>query len=173
MKKRRDRQDYIVQVIETLKTKLKEVHVEAQVEGRAKHIYSIWRKMHNKGISFSQVYDVRAVRVLVSRHQRLLSRPWDCSWTLAKPALRIRRLYRHTERKMVIAVLHTAVIGPEGNVLEVQIRTFDMHEEAEYGVCSHWQYKSKENDPEPEAYQQKIDWLRNVTRLGRRTWRRC
>ena len=63
--KRRDRQDYIVQVIETLKTKLKEVHIEAQVEGRAKHIYSIWRKMHNKGISFSQVYDVRAVRVLV------------------------------------------------------------------------------------------------------------
>ena len=163
--KRRDRQDYIVQVIETLKTKLKEVHVEAQVEGRAKHIYSIWRKMHNKGISFSQVYDVRAVRVLVPDIN-------DCYRALGIVHGRWRNLpyefddYIATPKENGYRSLHTAVIGPEGNVLEVQIRTFDMHEEAEYGVCSHWQYKSKENDPEPEAYQQKIDWLRTLLDWG-------
>ena len=124
---------------------MKEVHVEAQVEGRAKHIYSIWRKMHNKGISFSQVYDVRAVRVLVPDIN-------DCYRALGIVHGRWRNLpyefddYIATPKENGYRSLHTAVIGPEGNVLEVQIRTFDMHEEAEYGVCSHWQYKSKEND---------------------------
>jgi GTP pyrophosphokinase len=159
--KRRDRQDYIEQVIETLKLKLKEVHVEAQIDGRAKHIYSIWRKMQNKGISFSQVYDVRAVRVLVPDIN-------DCYRALGIVHGCWRNLphefddYIASPKENGYRSLHTAVIGPEGNVLEVQIRTFEMHEEAEYGVCSHWQYKSIENDPEPEAYQQRIDWLRTL-----------
>ena len=159
--KRRDRQDYIEQVIQTLKEKLKDVHVEAQIDGRAKHIYSIWRKMQNKGISFSQVYDVRAVRVLVPDIN-------DCYRTLGIVHGRWRNLpyefddYIAAPKENGYRSLHTAVIGPAGNVLEVQIRTFEMHEEAEYGVCSHWEYKSSDNEAEPEAYQQRIDWLRTL-----------
>jgi len=117
--------------------------------------------MHSKGISFSQVYDVRAVRILVPDindcyralgivHSRWRNLPYEFDDYIASPK---ENGYRS---------LHTAVIGPEGNVLEVQIRTFDMHEESEYGVCSHWQYKSVENNSEPEAYQQRIDWLRTL-----------
>lgn len=159
--KRAARQDYIGRVIETLQNKLKVINVEAGLEGRAKHIYSIWRKMRNKGIPFSEVYDVRAVRILVPTDN-------DCYRVLGV----VHNLWRSVPHEFDDYVanpkengyrsLHTAVIGPEGKALEIQIRTKEMHQEAEFGVCSHWQYKSSDGEEKPASYDNKINWLRRV-----------
>lgn len=159
--RRTDREQYIERVIDTIKTKLRAAGIEASVKGRAKHIYSIWRKMQKKEINFSQVYDVRAIRILVPNvnhcygvlgivHTLWPNIPNEFDDYIAAPK---ENGYRS---------LHTAVIGPEGKVLEVQIRTREMHEEAELGVCSHWQYKEIVSRDEPVAYEQRIQWLRQI-----------
>lgn len=162
--KRTARQEYITRVIDTLQNKLKMIKIEAELEGRAKHIYSIWRKMRSKSIAFSEVYDVRAVRILVTDES-------DCYRVLGV----VHNLWRNIPHEFddYVAVpkengyrsLHTAVFGPQGQVLEIQIRTHEMHEEAEFGVCSHWQYKSIDGEgeeEEPKAYQDRISWLRQI-----------
>ena len=136
--KRTARQAYIEEVLSLLKDKLHLVGVEAELQGRAKHISSIWKKMMRKGIKFSEVYDVRAIRILVPTSD-------DCYRALGV----VHNLWRNIPNEFDDYIanpkgngyksLHTAVIGPEGKVLEVQIRTEEMHIEAEYGVCSHWQ----------------------------------
>ena len=132
--------------------------IEAEVHGRAKHIYSIWRKMRHKAIDFSEVYDVQAVRVLVDRidacyrvlgvvHTSWPHIPMEFDDYIANPK---ENGYRS---------IHTAVIGPVGKTLEVQIRTREMHDEAELGMCAHWAYK----DGDAGALQsRKMDWLRSV-----------
>ncbi|MBU2705744.1 GTP diphosphokinase [Zooshikella marina] len=159
--KRIDRENYIKNVVGQLRSSLSEMSIKAEVNGRAKHIYSIWRKMRRKGIDFRDVYDVRAVRVLVP-HVR------DCYATLGV----VHSLWRHIPREFddYIATpkengyrsLHTAVIGPEGKTLEVQIRTHDMHEEAELGVCAHWRYKGTDLGSNRDSYEEKLAWLRQV-----------
>jgi GTP pyrophosphokinase len=160
--KRIDRQEYIDQVIETLGQKLQLIQIEADLDGRVKHIYSIWRKMRNKGIPFSEVYDVRAVRILVPEVN-------DCYRVLGV----VHNLWRNVPHEFddYIAIpkengyrsLHTAVIGPGAKALEIQIRTREMHEEAELGVCSHWQYKTADEDAEePKSYEERISWLRQI-----------
>ncbi|MDP4598038.1 MAG: bifunctional (p)ppGpp synthetase/guanosine-3',5'-bis(diphosphate) 3'-pyrophosphohydrolase [Pseudomonadales bacterium] len=159
--KRSDRQGYIDRVIATLNDKLKMIKVKAELDGRAKHIYSIWRKMRSKGITFSQVYDVRAVRILVPKDN-------DCYRVLGVVHNLWRNLphefddYIASPKENGYRSLHTAVIGPENKVLEVQIRTYEMHEKAELGVCSHWQYKSHGQADEPVAYRERIEWLRQI-----------
>lgn len=159
--RRLDREEYISMVINLLEGKLRADQVEAAVTGRAKHIYSIARKMENKHIDFEQVYDVSAVRVLVPDVK-------DCYTALGL----VHSLWQHIPHEFddYIAIpkpngyrsLHTAVIGPEGKVMEVQIRTHGMHEEAEFGVCSHWQYKGADRKGGSHSYEEKIDWLRQV-----------
>ncbi|XOV90023.1 MAG: RelA/SpoT family protein [Pseudomonadota bacterium] len=159
--RRIDRENYIESVVEKIHQELCNVNVSAEIEGRAKHIYSIWRKMRSKGIPFSEVYDVRAVRILVPAVN-------DCYTVLGV----VHRLWRNvpnefddyiaTPKENGYRSLHTAVIGPEGKILEIQIRTREMHQEAEYGVCSHWRYKGIDADNEPVAYQQRIEWLRQL-----------
>src|SRR5690606_26315586 len=160
--KRLDRQSYIENVITELREALARAGITAEFSGRAKHIYSIWRKMQRKGIGFSQVYDIRAVRVLVPEMR-------DCYGALGI----VHGLWRNVPNEFDDYVanpkdngyrsLHTAVIGPEGKVLEVQIRTFDMHEEAEFGVCAHWRYKGADSDRKSVgSYEEKIAWLRQV-----------
>lgn len=159
--KRLDRDEYIQNVISSLKAMLDRMGMHSEVTGRAKHIYSIWRKMQRKKISFNEVYDVRAVRVLVPEVR-------DCYAALGV----VHSLYKHIPREFddYIATpkengyrsLHTAVIGPQGKPLEVQIRTFDMHEEAELGVCAHWHYKEGTKGGKNAGYESKIAWLRQV-----------
>ena len=159
--KRTDRQDYIERVISTLNDKLAMIKVEPELDGRAKHIYSIWRKMRNKGITFSQVYDVRAVRILVPEDN-------DCYRVLGVVHNLWRNLpyefddYIASPKENGYRSLHTAVIGPENKVLEIQIRTHEMHEKAELGVCSHWQYKAVGQAEEPVAHRERIEWLRQI-----------
>ena len=138
--RRLDRERFITDVMGQLRSELQATGVDADISGRAKHIYSIWRKMQRKGLAFSQIYDVRAVRVLVPEMR-------DCYTALGI----VHTLWRHIPKEFDDYIanpkengyrsLHTAVIGPEGKVLEVQIRTHAMHEEAELGVCAHWRYK--------------------------------
>ncbi|WXL24342.1 GTP diphosphokinase [Ectopseudomonas mendocina] len=159
--RRLDREHYINEVMSQLRTELEATGIKADISGRAKHIYSIWRKMQRKGLQFSQIYDVRAVRVLVP-HVR------DCYTALGI----VHTLWRHIPKEFDDYIanpkengyrsLHTAVLGPEGKVLEVQIRTQAMHEEAELGVCAHWRYKGTDVKSGSNHYEEKISWLRQV-----------
>ncbi|WP_415893627.1 GTP diphosphokinase [Neptuniibacter sp. PT8_73] len=159
--KRLNRQDYIDKVVLRLESELENVNIDGEVSGRAKHIYSIWRKMQRKNIEFSQVYDVRAVRILVPQSR-------DCYAVLGI----VHSLWRNIPHEFDDYIaspkpngyrsLHTAVFGPEGKVLEIQIRTFDMHEEAELGVCAHHLYKGTDTKQSSDAYEDKIAWLRQV-----------
>ena len=158
--KRLARQSYINEIVGRLNTGLTDSGIEAELSGRAKHIYSIWRKMQRKGIGFSQVYDIRAVRILVPDVR-------DCYAALGL----VHGLWRNIPNEFDDYIanpkdngyrsLHTAVIGPEGKALEIQIRTFSMHEEAEFGICAHWRYKGSDNQG-GSSYEEKIAWLRQV-----------
>jgi GTP pyrophosphokinase len=163
LKERRgERQEYIARVIDRLKAELARAGVNASVTGRPKHIYSIWKKMQRKGVDIEQIFDLRAVRVLVDDIP-------NCYLSLGI----VHGLWRHlpsefddyiaTPKGNMYQSLHTAVIGPEDKPLEVQIRTHDMHRHAEYGVAAHWAYKeSKGHDAE---FQRRVTWMRNWLEL--------
>jgi GTP pyrophosphokinase len=157
--KRVDRERYIENVMREIKEALSQAGITADVAGRPKHIYSIWKKMQRKGLSFDQLYDIRAVRVLVDDiadcyaalgvvHGMWPYIPGEFDDYIATPK---DNLYRS---------LHTAVIGPQKLPVEIQIRTREMHEHAELGVAAHWTYK--EGGKANPAYAQKINWLRQL-----------
>lgn len=159
--KRLDRQHFIDDVVTLLRARLLDASIDGEVAGRAKHIYSIWRKMQRKNIDFSQVYDVRAVRILVPEVR-------DCYTVLGI----VHGLWRNIPHEFDDYIaspkpngyrsLHTAVFGPESKALEIQIRTFQMHEEAELGVCAHHLYKGTDVASRQDGYEEKISWLRQV-----------
>jgi GTP pyrophosphokinase len=161
--RRLDRQRYIEDVVATLRRELAAAGLRAEVTGRPKHIYSIWSKMRRKQSGIDALYDIRAVRILVDDvracytalgivHHLWSPLPGEFDDYIAKPKA---NHYRS---------LHTAVIGPEGKPLEVQIRTFEMHQHSEYGVAAHWRYKEgapkgTRRDP---GFEDRIGWLRQV-----------
>ena len=157
--KREDRELYISKVIDTLSAELQKAGIQAEVSGRPKHINSIWRKMQRKQIDFEQVFDMRAVRILVKEER-------DCYAALGV----VHGLWRHipkefddyiaNPKKNLYRSLHTAVVGPDGHNLEIQIRTEEMHRHAELGVAAHWRYK--EGGGADAGYEEKIAWLRQV-----------
>ena len=162
--RRTERERQIADVVGMMRDALREEHISAEVQGRAKHIFSIWRKMQAKGIDFSEVYDVRAVRVLVDSIR-------DCYAALGV----IHTLWHHVPLEFDDYIanpkengyrsLHTAVIGPDGSTFEVQIKTSEMFREAELGVCAHWVYKddvSGSKSDHGERYVEKLNWLRQV-----------
>ncbi len=157
--KRVHREGYIENVVALLKGELAHARIKAEISGRPKHITSIYNKMQRKGMDFEALYDVRAVRVLVGDvkdcyatlglvHQLWSPIPKEFDDYIAKPKA---NHYRS---------LHTAVIGPEGKSVEVQIRTHDMHQSSELGVAAHWRYK--EGARQTKGYDEKISWLRQV-----------
>ncbi len=157
--RRIDRERYIAQVVKKLKCELEKAEIEAEVTGRPKHIYSIWRKMKRKGLDFHQLFDVRALRVLVKDVA-------DCYAALGV----VHTLWPHvagefddyiaTPKENLYRSLHTAVIGPQGKTLEVQIRTHEMHQHAELGVAAHWRYK--EGARYDAGFEQKVAWMRQL-----------
>jgi len=160
--KRTERQRYIARAIEALSKELESLNVKAEITGRPKHIYSIWNKMRNKAVDFSELYDVRGLRVIVPTVK-------DCYAVLGavhnlwQPIAREFDDYISRPKGNLYQSLHTAVIGPAGRTLEVQIRTEEMHRHAEYGVAAHWRYKepgkaAKASDKNEE----KIAWLRQL-----------
>ncbi|HUQ26474.1 MAG TPA: bifunctional (p)ppGpp synthetase/guanosine-3',5'-bis(diphosphate) 3'-pyrophosphohydrolase [Burkholderiales bacterium] len=157
--KRMEREQYIADAIEALSVELKKTAVAGEVTGRPKHIYSIWNKMRKKAVDFAEVYDVRALRVIVPEVK-------DCYAVLGvvhnlwHPIPREFDDYISRPKDNLYQSLHTAVIGPGGKTLEVQIRTEAMHRQAEYGVAAHWQYKEKVKAS--KAFEEKIAWLREL-----------
>jgi len=157
--RRVDRQRYIDKVLATLREELERSGIKADVKGRPKHIYSIWKKMQRKGLSFHELYDVRAVRILVD------SIP-DCYHALGV----VHTLWPHiakefddyiaTPKENRYRSIHTAVMGPEGKTIEVQIRTVEMDKESELGVAAHWRYK--EGGRSNRDFEQKVAWLRQL-----------
>ena len=157
--RRLERIDYIDRLLDTLRGELRKAGVKGDVAGRPKHIYSIWKKMKKKKLDFSELYDIRAVRILVERLQ-------DCYTVLGlihsmwQPIPGEFDDYISNPKANDYRSLHTAVIGPEGRGVEVQIRTFEMHEHAEFGVAAHWRYK--EGGKGDAQYEEKISWLRQL-----------
>lgn len=157
--KRVDREGYIDEVVAQLKGELTRAGITADVSGRPKHIYSIYSKMQRKGTDFEALYDVRAVRVLVNdindcyaglgvTHNLWTPIPKEFDDYIAKPK---SNQYRS---------LHTAVIGPGGRAVEIQIRTHEMHQHAELGVAAHWRYK--EGGRSDRTLDEKLAWLRQI-----------
>jgi len=157
--RRVDRERYISDVIGRLRHELEQAGIKGEVSGRPKHIYSIVNKMKQKHLDFAEVYDVRALRVLVPEVK-------DCYTVLGivhnlwQPISGEFDDYISHPKSNDYRSLHTAVFGPEGKALEVQVRTFDMHQHAEYGVAAHWRYK--EGAKADARYDEKIAWLRQV-----------
>ncbi len=154
-----DRETMMARIVERVRRALEDHNLDAQVSGRPKHIYSIYKKMSRKGVDFIEVYDVRAVRVVVSDNA-------TCYYALGvihslwKPVPGQFDDYIATPKDNFYRSLHTAVVYDDGKTLEVQIRTPDMHEEAEYGIASHWRYK--EGAKRDEAFERRVKWLRSL-----------
>ncbi len=159
--RRIDRDEFIREVQGKLEQEVANSGISAEISGRSKHIYSIWRKMHRKNLDFTQIYDIRAFRILVPDIR-------DCYAVLGI----VHSLWRHIPHEFDDYIanpkengyrsLHTAVVGPHGKIMEIQIRTNDMHEEAELGVCAHWLYKGTDVKSKSSGYEDKISWLRQV-----------
>jgi len=154
------RERYVETVKKKLSAALAEQGIRGEVSGRPKHIYSIWRKMQKKQLAFEQLYDLRAVRVMVDDvgacyaalgivHALWTPIPSEFDDYIARPKANDYRS------------LHTAVIGPEGRTIEVQIRTHEMHAQAELGVAAHWKYKEGGKGAE-KAFDRKITWMRQL-----------
>lgn len=157
--KRGAREQYIEDVKRQLREALAEAGIAADVAGRPKHIYSIWKKMQRKDVPFGELYDIRAVRVLVADVAACYAALGVVHQVWA-PIAREFDDYIARPKGNGYRSLHTAVVGPEGRTLEVQIRTRDMHEQAELGVAAHWRYK--EGGGADAAFERKIAWMRQL-----------
>ncbi|KVG71034.1 RelA/SpoT family protein [Burkholderia ubonensis] len=165
--KRVEREAYVAEAIGSLQRELAAAHIQAEVSGRPKHIYSIWRKMRGKELDFSELYDVRAFRVIVPDIK-------DCYTVLGivhhlwQPVPKEFDDYISRPKPNGYKSLHTVVIGDDGRAFEVQIRTHEMHSFAEYGVAAHWRYKEAGargyggQFSASDKYDEKIAWLRQL-----------
>lgn len=162
--RRIDREDYIDTFVHSLRTEMVKEGVKAEVYGRPKHIYSIWRKMQKKSLAFDELFDVRAIRIVAERLQ-------DCYGALGI----VHTLYRHLPNEFDDYVanpkpngyqsIHTVVLGPQGKTVEIQIRTRQMHEDAELGVAAHWKYKEGGvggSARGASGHEERIAWLRKL-----------
>ncbi|MCX7192344.1 MAG: bifunctional (p)ppGpp synthetase/guanosine-3',5'-bis(diphosphate) 3'-pyrophosphohydrolase, partial [Proteobacteria bacterium] len=157
--RRIDRERYIDNVVQQLKQALRKAGIEASVTGRPKHIYSIINKMKRKHLAFDELYDVRAVRILVEDVQRCYA-ALSLVHELWQPIASEYDDYIARPKSNDYRSLHTAVTGPRGQVFEVQIRTHEMHQHSELGVAAHWRYK--EGGKTDAKLDEKIVWLRQI-----------
>ena len=161
--RRVDREKFISSFIGKLETAIKTAGIKGEVKGRPKHIYSIWKKMQRKGLDFDELFDVRAVRVLVDDIPACYS-VLGLAHSLWQPIPGEFDDYITMPKGNNYQSLHTAIIGPDGKVVEVQIRTYEMNEHAELGVASHWRYK--EGGPTDPAFDNKIAVMRQLLDSG-------
>ncbi|MEW6308949.1 MAG: bifunctional (p)ppGpp synthetase/guanosine-3',5'-bis(diphosphate) 3'-pyrophosphohydrolase, partial [Bacillota bacterium] len=158
-RKRAEREEYAAEVIAALKGKLGAAGITAEITGRPKHFYSIFRKMYVQGREFDEIYDLVAIRVIVDTVR-------DCYAVLGivhslwKPLPGRFKDYVAMPKSNMYQSLHTTVIGPRGEPFELQIRTWDMHRTAEHGIAAHWRYK--EGTRGDVRFEQKLSWLRQV-----------
>lgn len=157
--RRIDRENYLNNFIELLRTELEKAGIKAEIKGRPKHLYSIWRKMERKQVDFERIFDVRAVRVMVDEVAQCYTALGivHSLWPYVRGEFDD---YIATPKGNNYRSLHTAVIGPQGKTVEIQIRTWEMNSHAELGVAAHWRYK--EGAKHDASFDKKIAWLRQV-----------
>ncbi len=154
------REQYIKNFVDDLRSEMRSCNINAEVSGRPKHIYSIWRKMQKKNLAFDELFDVRAVRIIADKLQ-------DCYAALGVVHTKYKHLpsefddYVANPKPNGYQSIHTVILGPEGKTIEIQIRTKQMHEESELGVAAHWKYKEGKSAGR-SGYDEKIAWLRKL-----------
>ena len=159
--KRSQRQEYIDKIVRLLQDKFKEVDIDCEVSGRPKHFYSIYKKMKKKHKTFEEIYDLTAVRIIVNTIK-------DCYAVLGMvhtmwiPMPGRFKDYIAMPKPNLYQSLHTTVIGPDGEPVEIQIRTHEMHEIAENGIAAHWKYKEGITGSHDAKMEQKLKWLRQM-----------
>lgn len=159
--KRWQREAYIDEYVSKLQGMLDAQQIDAQVYGRPKHIFSIWKKMQKKNLSFEELFDLRAVRIITQSLK-------DCYAALGVVHTQWRHLasefddYIATPKANGYQSIHTVIIGPEQKNIEIQIRSEQMHDDAELGVAAHWMYKEGQVAGKAQGYEEKIAWLRKL-----------
>ena len=157
--KREDRERYLREVIIALELLMRRHNLKAKVMGRAKHLYSIWMKMRHDNLTFDQVMDLHAVRIIVDTVQDCYS-ALGYIHTVYKPLFERFKDYIGCPKSNLYQSLHTTVIGPKGQPVEIQIRTWEMHQVAEYGIAAHWLYK--EGRLAKTSLDEKVTWIREL-----------
>ncbi|HCW03357.1 MAG TPA: (p)ppGpp synthetase [Clostridium sp.] len=166
--KRVEREAYITLIVEQLQANLVKSNIKAEIDGRPKHFFSIYRKMVNKNKSIDQIFDLTAVRILVDTIR-------DCYaalgivHTMYKPIPGRFKDYIAMPKPNMYQSLHSTVIGPQGKPFEIQIRTFEMHRTAEYGIAAHWKYKEKGSVDSASDIDRRLSWLRDILEWQRET----
>lgn len=158
--KRQERADYIDAIVDDLQTVMNNDSIRAEVYGRPKHIFSIWKKMQKKRLTFEQLFDIRAVRIIAERLQ-------DCYAALGTVHANYKHLpnefddYIATPKPNGYQSIHTVILGPKGKPVEIQIRTQKMHQDAELGIAAHWKYKEGSSGKQ-SGFDERINWLRRI-----------
>ena len=168
--KRTEREIYIKKIIEDMYNKFEDAGIDSDIDGRPKHFFSIYKKMVTKNKSIEQIFDLTAIRVLVNTVK-------DCYevlgivHTIYKPIPGRFKDYIAMPKPNMYQSLHTTVIGPQGKTFEIQIRTFEMHRTAEYGIAAHWKYKEGDNNGETKEknFESKLVWLRDMLEFQKET----
>ena len=158
------REEYVQELVEQVREEIEDAGIKAEISGRAKHFFSIYKKMVNQGKTIDQIYDLFAIRIIVDTIK-------DCYAALGimhekyKPVPGRFKDYIAMPKPNMYQSLHTTLIGPSGQPFEIQIRTFEMHRTAEYGIAAHWKYKEVNNGVATTTTvteEEKLSWLRQI-----------